>query len=412
MVVVRILGLVALVLSVSNAHAAITGGLMTSDDLDAYAKRIDFLNCAYGMPSNTTECSSSTAGARSAALDFSKQQAAGLNASKKAALDAALTALLPKINQQDVDDYLAYFATLPESKQIDEYGEDAIVTYKMIVPGEATMDMAMAKDFDNPDANKDSVSQEFEYNKKELKALNSDLEQYDDTGDFTPRDLQGLKTATALPKQQNLVLKNESTLAELTMVSGKDEVGMSLRTNTEAIMLLRRYPEFGYAIKINRSDITMDQKMKKGVYSRDKLPVKNLDVVEVETGTPDYGWINRYAKDEAIDRKARHKDANFRVLEFGMDRAQSYYDKYKEKIMSQDSMNNLSEKEREKITRLTDLYSTKARSFHKAAERQYYIMKVYYGSDPKIKELLNRYENFKFANIGPAPHDLDKEENF
>ena len=409
MVVVRILGLVALVLSVSNAHASITGDLMTSDDLNAYANRIDFLNCAYGVVSKTTECGGSTADARSAALEFSKQQAAGLNASKKAALDAALAALLPKINKQDVDDYLAYFRTLPESKQIDEYGEDAVITYTMIVPGEATMDMAMAKDFDNPDANKDSVSQEFVYNKKELEALNSSLDQYDDTGDFTPRDLQGLKTATELPKQQKLVFKNENTLAELTMISGKDEVGMSLRTNTEAIMLLRRYPEFGYAIKVNKSDITMDQKMKKGVYSRDRLPVKNLEVVDVTTGTPDYAWINRYAKDEAIDRKARHKDANFRVLEFGVDRAQSYYDKM-QKLVERGASS--SDKDNEKTERLIKLYTEKAKSFHKAAERQYYIMKVYYISDYNVKSLVNRYERFEFADIGPAPHDLNKEENF
>tara|TARA_Y100000590_G_scaffold111764_1_gene127452 strand:+ start:87 stop:1316 length:1230 start_codon:yes stop_codon:yes gene_type:complete len=409
MVVVRIFGLVALVLSVSNAHASITGDLMTSDDLNAYANRIDFLNCAYGVASKTTECGGSTADARSAALEFSKQQAAGLNASKKAALDAALAALLPKINQQDVDDYLAYFATLPESKQIDEYGEDAIISYKMTVPGELSYDLAIEKDFDNDKINQDTKSRAVEYTKAEFKALNDELDQYDDTGDFTPRDLQGLKTATALPKQQKLELKNEETLAELTMISGKDEVGMSLRTNTEAIMLLRRYPEFGYVIKINRSDITMDQEVKKGVYSRDKLPVKNLEIVDVTTGTPDYAWINRYAKDEAIDRKARHKDANFRVLEFGVDRAQSYYDKMQNQLKRG---NELSDKDNEKKDRLIKLYTEKAKSFHKAAERQYYIMKVYYISDSKVRSLVNRYERFEFADIGPAPHDLSKEENF
>ncbi|PPR09260.1 MAG: hypothetical protein CFH44_00413 [Proteobacteria bacterium] len=409
MLVVRILSLVALVLSVSNAHASITEGLMTSEDLDAYANRIDFLNCAYGMPSKITECNSSTAAARSSALGFRKQQAAGLNASKKAALDAALAALLPKINKQDVDDYMVYFAGLPESKQIDEYGEDAIITYTIMIPGEATMDMAASKDFDNPDANKDVVSQKFEYTKEELRALNGNQEKYDDTGDYTPKDLQGLKTSRELPKQQSLILKNENTLGELTMLSGKDEVGMSLRTKTKVIMLLRRYPELGYAIKISKLDLMMDQKMKKGVFDRSKLPVKNLDIVKVETGKPDYGWINRYSKMEDENRRSRHKDSNFKVLEFGIDRSQSYYDKMQAKM---ELGNGNSASDDGKRERLIELYKDKAKSFHKSVERQYYIMKFYYGSDPEVKDLLNQYESFEFADIGPMPNDLDKEGDF
>jgi predicted DNA binding CopG/RHH family protein len=412
MVVVRILGLVALVLSVSNANASVTGGLMTSEDLDAYADRIDFLNCAYGMPSTITDCSGSTAGARSAALGYSDQQAAGLNASKKAALDAALAGLLPKINEQDVSDYLMYFSALPESKQIDEYAPDALITFKMTVPGERTMDMAVSKDFENQDANKDSETQEFVYTVDELRELNKGLDSYENTGNYKPRTIQGLNPRVNSAKNQSLSFKNEMTIAEVTMKSSKDDIGVSLRTNVTSVAVLRRYPEFNYAIKIAKSDSSMIQQMEEGVYDENKLPRKEINVVEFKSGTPDYGWINRYSASEAVDRKSRHKDANFRVLEFGIDRADSYYEKYKNKIMTADAMSKLSEKEREKITRLVDLYSTKARSFHKAAERQYYIMKVYYGSDPKVRELLVRYENFKFANIGPMPNDLDKEEDF
>jgi hypothetical protein len=365
--------------------------LATSNQLSEYEKAVNYLVCIY---SDADECSgfSSPDAARKYAQDLKENYtAAGLNASKKRNLDGKSEDLLPLISIEEAQDFAAYLAKLSPSQYVDEMHDTATVKTTHKMPGEDTLAAAESGNYNGEDLNKDMESTTSTLTKEEfaeqVQVDASVVQPYTSA----PAYLKNIETTKQIENNTSYDLSSDKKQALVVSHQVQEAPGMSMKKEMYSTVFLRRYKEFGYALKVEKQEVEATSEIDPSVFSEDKLPVIEIELpaTVVDYNTMDSGWEDRYAEVEAVDAEERKIDGNFMMLEYAVDiseRLRDKADQLKEEAMNPTLTENQKQAKLDEAEK-AELEATQALK----DSRQYYDNLGSYTHVDKVRAIRTRY---------------------
>jgi hypothetical protein len=353
--------------------------LITNAQLKSYEEALGYLDCVY---SGKTGCSGfdSTSSARAEVIKSKDLDAAGLNSSKKKALDGAAESVLLMLSAQEAQEYLEKITKYSTSSFINEMLDSATIKTVMTMPGENSLALAEAGTYSAEGMNDDSVTSESVMTKQEY--IESIASNEDDEQEYTvqPAYLKDISYSKDKGKDVTYTTNADSTKVFATTKSDMASAGMGMMSTSTYVATCVRSAEDDYAIKISAQEVSIVREIKKEAYSQEDIPVINAkaDLDIKKANEIDNDWVNRYdtiKAEEAVDRKY---SANYLMLEYAVNAAEELYNKAK-----------------------TETDATKAAEYKKQADQAIVDSKQFYDglsgftSDKKAVDLRNRYLNIK-----------------